>query len=107
MKKIVLLCTLGMSTSLLVSKMRKASRELNIDCSIIAVGEYELKKFEKEADIIMLGPQVKYLYNSLRKKINEEVEISFINEADYSTMNGKRILTQALGLIEKKDLCKK
>lgn len=68
MKKIVLLCTLGMSTSLLVSKMRKASRELNIDCSIIAVGEYELKKFEKEADIIMLGPQVKYLYNSLRKK---------------------------------------
>jgi len=27
-----------------------------------------LKKYEKEADIIMLGPQVRYLFNSLRKK---------------------------------------
>ena len=30
MKKVVLLCTLGMSTSLLVSKMRKAANELGI-----------------------------------------------------------------------------
>ena len=45
MKKVVLLCTLGMSTSLLVSKMRKAAKELGIDCSIVAIGEYELKKY--------------------------------------------------------------
>ena len=35
MKKVVLLCTLGMSTSLLVSKMRKAAKELGIECSIV------------------------------------------------------------------------
>ena len=33
MKKLVLLCTLGMSTVSLVSKMRKAAKELGIDCS--------------------------------------------------------------------------
>ena len=68
MKKVVLLCTLGMSTSLLVSKMRKAAKELEIDCSIVAIGEYELKKYEKEADIIMLGPQVRYLFNRIVKR---------------------------------------
>ena len=53
MKKLVLLCTLGMSTSLLVSKMRKAAKELGIDCSIVAIGEYDIKNYEKEADIII------------------------------------------------------
>ncbi len=36
-----------MSTSLLVSKMRKVAKELGIDCSIVAIGEYELKNMKK------------------------------------------------------------
>ena len=104
MKKVVLLCTLGMSTSLLVSKMRKAAKELGIDCSIVAIGEYELKKYEKEADIIMLGPQVRYLFNSLRKKVDSNIPITLINSGDYGTMNGKKVLNQALELIENKNL---
>ncbi|MDZ4994211.1 PTS sugar transporter subunit IIB [Clostridium perfringens] len=104
MKRIVLLCTLGMSTSLLVSKMRKAAEELNVDCSIVAIGESELKKYEKEADIIMLGPQVKYLSNKLKKRIGDNIPISLINSADYGTMNGKKVLNQALELIYNKEL---
>lgn len=104
MKRIVLLCTLGMSTSLLVSKMRKAAKELNVDCSIIAIGESELKKYEKEADIIMLGPQVKYLFNKLKKEVGHDIPISLINSADYGTMNGKKVLNQALELIYNKEL---
>ncbi len=106
MKKIVLLCTLGMSTSLLVSKMRKAAKELGVNCSIIAVGEYEFKKYEKEADIIMLGPQVRYLFNSLRKKVDSNIPITFINSSDYGTMNGNKILNQALELMDNKELSK-
>lgn len=104
MKKVVLLCTLGMSTSLLVSKMRKAANELGIDCSIVAIGEYELKKYEKEADIIILGPQVRYLFNSLRKKVDSNIPITLINSADYGTMNGNKILNQALALMDNKEL---
>ncbi|MDM0460602.1 PTS sugar transporter subunit IIB [Clostridium perfringens] len=104
MKKIVLLCTLGMSTSLLVSKMRKAAKELNIDCSITAIGEYDIKNYEKEADIIMLGPQVRYLFNRLRKIVDSDIPITLINSADYGTMNGNRILNQALALMDNKEL---
>ena len=120
MKKVVLLCTLGMSTSLLVSKMRKAAKELGIDCSIVAIGEYELKKYEKEADIII----VKFmghaglalatslsalictflLFYSLRKKIDSNIPITLINSADYGTMNGNKILNQALALMDNKEL---
>lgn len=104
MKKIVLLCTLGMSTSLLVSKMRKAAKKLNVECSIIAVGECELKKYENEADVIMLGPQVRYLTSRLRKKIGEDLPIGLIGSADYGTMNGEKVLIQALELIYKDEL---
>ena len=78
MKKVVLLCTLGMSTSLLVSKMRKAAKELGIDCSIVAIGEYELKKYEKEADIIMLdNMDIKTLKEAVKLIDNRaEVEAS-------------------------------
>ena len=36
MRKIVLLCAAGMSTSLLVNKMKKAAEEENYECSIAA-----------------------------------------------------------------------
>lgn len=104
MKNIVLLCTLGMSTSLLVSKMRKSAKDLGIDCSIVAVGEYEIKKIEEEVDVIMLGPQVRYLYNILKKKINKDIPIGLINSSDYGTMNGEKVLKQAFDLIREKDL---
>ncbi|MHC9344880.1 PTS sugar transporter subunit IIB, partial [Clostridium perfringens] len=51
-----------MSTSLLVSKMIKAAKELGIDCYIGAIGEYDIKNYEKEAHILILGPQVRYLF---------------------------------------------
>lgn len=104
MKNILLLCTSGMSTSLLVSKMRKAAKELNVDCSITAIGECELRKYEKEADVLLLGPQVKYLSNRLSKKFEGKFPVSLISSSDYGTMNGKNVLKQALKLIYDKDL---
>ena len=84
--------------------MRKAAKELGIDCSIVAIGEYDIKNYEKEADIIILGPQVRYLFNSLRKKIDSNIPITLINSADYGTMNGNKILNQALALMDNKEL---
>ena len=46
MKRILLVCSAGMSTSLLVSKMQAAAKAQGIDCTINAVGEAELKKHE-------------------------------------------------------------
>ncbi|MGG5462877.1 PTS sugar transporter subunit IIB [Clostridium sp. B9] len=104
MKNIVLLCTSGMSTSLLVSKMRKAAKELNFDCSITAIGECDLRKYEKKADVLLLGPQVKYLSNRLSKKFEGEFPVGLINSSDYGTMNGKNVLKQALELMNNQEL---
>ena len=57
---IMLCCASGMSTSLLVEKMKKAALEQGIEAEIWAVGANEVKANADKTDVILLGPQVKY-----------------------------------------------
>ena len=47
---------------------------------------------------------IRYLFNSLRKKVDSNIPITLINSADYGTMNGNKILNQALALMDNKEL---
>ncbi len=98
----MLVCVAGMSTSLLVSKMQKAAQEQNIEADIYAIAESEVEKVlaNKGADVLLLGPQVRYLKGSFETKYKEmKLPIDVINMADYGMMNGENVLKQALKLI--------
>ncbi len=97
MKRILLVCSAGMSTSLLVSKMQEAAKAKGVDCTIKAVGEAELKKHENEIDVLLLGPQVRFLLNKMKAKFEPlGIPVEVINTVDYGTMNGDKVLKQAL-----------
>ncbi len=99
MKKIVLLCAAGMSTSMLVTKMRKAAEELNYECDINAYGTSEASRVGEDADVILLGPQVRFELNKIKSLFpNKPVEA--IEMAAYGMMDGKKVLTTAIALIE-------
>ncbi|MEG0297157.1 MAG: PTS sugar transporter subunit IIB [Anaerorhabdus sp.] len=101
MKRIVLVCSAGMSTSLLVSKMEAAAKEQGVDCSIVAYGEAELKNHENEVDVLLLGPQVRFLINKLKAKFDPQgIPVEIINTIDYGTMNGAKVLKTALDLLK-------
>ncbi|MEG0366162.1 MAG: PTS sugar transporter subunit IIB [Coprobacillus sp.] len=98
---IMLCCASGMSTSLLVEKMKKSASEKGIQADIWAIGANEVKANADKADVILLGPQVKYA----QKKIEEEaagVPVGNIDMRDYGMMNGASVLQQAIDMIEKK-----
>ncbi|MGE8035161.1 PTS sugar transporter subunit IIB [Lysinibacillus sp. KCTC 33748] len=101
MKNIMLVCVAGMSTSLLVSKMQKAAQEQNIEADIYAIAESEVDKVlaTKMADVLLLGPQVRYLKGAFETKYKENFPIDVINMMDYGMMNGENVLNQALKLI--------
>ena len=68
MKKILLCCSAGMSTSLLVTKMKKSAEERGIEAEINAV---PLELFEENLplyDLFLLGPQVKFKKTDFQKK---------------------------------------
>ena len=59
---ILLCCAAGMSTSMVVRKMQEEAKKQGKNYKIKAV-DSELVKLEiKEADVVLIGPQVKYLF---------------------------------------------
>lgn len=101
MKKILLCCSSGMSTSLLVNKMRKVAEEHKVPVEINAIGLDRFETEVKEYDVILLGPQVKFKLDEF-KPIAEAhgKKIAVIDTRDYGTMDGKKVLSQAIKLIK-------
>ena len=101
MKKILLVSSAGMSTSLLVSKMQQAAKDKNIECLISATGESELKENMDGTNVILLGPQVRFLLSKIKKLVEPNgIAVDVINSVNYGTMNGELVLKQALDLIK-------
>jgi len=101
-KTIMLVCASGMSTSLLVSKMRKAAEEKGVDAEIFAVSasDVDANLAAKDVDILLLGPQVKYMLKEFQAKLADtNVKVDVINMQDYGMMKGEKVLTEALAAI--------
>lgn len=57
MKKIILLCSNGMSTSMMVAKMKEAAKKIGYDCTIAAYALSAASEVTADADCILIGPQ--------------------------------------------------
>ncbi|MEL8222979.1 PTS sugar transporter subunit IIB [Escherichia coli] len=72
MKKILLVCAAGMSTSMLVKRMidhaNAIALEVNISALSIAVAKGKIKN--KEVDVVLLGTQVR-----VQKQVIEAVDL--------------------------------
>ncbi|MDK6371127.1 PTS sugar transporter subunit IIB [Aerococcus urinae] len=103
MKTIMLVCNAGMSTSLLVTKMQKAAEKLdqNFDIFAIPLSEVEENVANKEIDVLLVGPQVKFMKNEYEKAYGDKIKVDSINMQDYGTMNGEKVLNAAIELMEK------
>lgn len=101
MYNILLVCSAGMSTSLLVTKMQKAAKENGIEAKIRAVAESDLRNNTEGIDILLLGPQVRYMLSKVKVLMEPKgVPVDVINSVDYGTMNGSKVLEQALSIIK-------
>lgn len=96
--KITLVCNAGMSTSMLVQRMQKAAKEKNMEVEIIAVPVTAIKP-DTDCDIIMLGPQVRHQMKSVQNIVNN-IPVAVIDMRAYGTMDGKKVLEDAIKIIE-------
>ncbi|NBI07208.1 PTS sugar transporter subunit IIB [Senegalia massiliensis] len=101
MINILLVCSAGMSTSMLVKKMQEAADKKNIEANVWAVGDAESQEESKKADIILLGPQVRYLEAKMKERVDNKKPVSVIDMLVYGTMNGEKALDNALKDYEK------
>jgi PTS system cellobiose-specific IIB component len=102
MTNIVLFCAAGMSTSMLISKMEKAAQARGLEVKVNAYPEAQVNKYVEDADVVLIGPQIRYALAKIKKVCDEKgVPVEPINPSDYGMMNGDKVLDQALRLIKK------
>ncbi|MBS3990948.1 MAG: PTS sugar transporter subunit IIB [Erysipelothrix sp.] len=97
MKSIVLLCSAGMSTNLLLKKMKLAALEFGVDVQIEALPlTADTSVFDK-ADVVLVGPQIRSELTKIQSVCQGKVDA--INIVDYGTMDGEKVLAHALRLL--------
>jgi len=100
MTKILLCCAAGMSTSMMVKKMREAATSKNIDVQIEATGLDGFDSHLAECDCVLLGPQIKYKLDDFKGVADAAGKpIAVINTMDYGMMKGDKVLSDALAMI--------
>lgn len=101
MKSIILACAAGMSTSIVVSKMKKEAENRGLNLNIYAIPEgsleEELDATSDEVLAILLGPQVRFMKEKA-KKLGEPkgIAVDVMDTMLYGTANGAKILDHAL-----------
>ena len=93
MKKILLACNAGLSTSMLVQKMKDSAEERKIDVEILAVSVNSINDY-LDYDVLLLGPQVRFLKDNIAEKVSMPVIV--IDTMDYGMLNGTKVLDNAL-----------
>lgn len=92
MKKIVLLCAAGMSTSILVRKMKEAAEVMEFACTIDAFAVSSAKEHQ-DADVILLGPQVRFNVDKVKKDV-PGVPVEAIDMTAYGMMDGAKVMNR-------------
>ena len=99
MKNILLVCAAGMSTSLLVNKMKAAAKDRGLEIEINALPVSECSSVIDKVDIVLLGPQVRFQKPQVDALVNGRIPVDVIDMRLYGTMNGKAILEQVIANI--------
>ncbi|MBP2623538.1 PTS sugar transporter subunit IIB [Streptococcus oricebi] len=99
-KEIMLVCAAGMSTSLMVTKMQNAAQERDLAAKIFAVPVPEAKEYlaQHSVDVLLLGPQVRYLLDGFKEDY-PEIPAEVIPMTDYGMMKGDKVLDLAVSLM--------
>ena len=93
MVNIILVCEHGASTSMLTDRMKDAAKQLGVDAVINAYPYTKLDELIDGADIVLLGPQVRFKKKTFDAKY---AEFMVIDTVDYGMMNGEKVLKTAL-----------
>ncbi|WP_323705577.1 PTS sugar transporter subunit IIB [Mammaliicoccus sciuri] len=100
MKKILLVCSAGMSTSMLVKKMQDTANKEGKDYEVEALALSETETKVDEVDVILLGPQVRFQKAQVEKVANGKVPVDVIDMQQYGMMDGEGVLKHAESLME-------
>lgn len=101
MKKILLCCSAGITTSLLVVKLRSEVEARGLDIEVDACSMLDAVNRLADTDLLLLGPQVGYAKGDFDETANAKgTVVDVIDAGDYARTNASAILDAALARLE-------
>lgn len=94
-KTIILTCNEGMSTSIMAGKMRQYAQSQGYELAVYAVNIGRIEEEAHKADLILLGPQVVYMQDTIVANIHSACPVLPINTQYFSKLDGKSALEDA------------
>lgn len=98
--KIMLACNAGMSTSLVVNRMKEAATEEGKEYKIWAVEQGEVQSELGNFDVLLLGPQIRHIQKRINKLVGDRAKVAVIDSQAYGMCDGKKVLAQAEALMK-------
>ncbi|KNC09906.1 PTS cellobiose transporter subunit IIC [Klebsiella sp. RIT-PI-d] len=95
-KTIVLMCNEGMSTSIMARKMSQFAESAGYPLTIYAINVGRLQEEYQKADLILLGPQLNYMRESISEEINHRCPVQPLDTGFFSKLDGKSAVLAAL-----------
>ena len=103
MIRVLIVCSWGMSTSLLVDSMLAAAVASRYELTVEALSAGEYAARVEECDVVLIAPQIRHLRKSIEKlAISVGKPVALIEPFHYATMNGQAVLEQVLHLLASK-----
>lgn len=98
--RIMLACASGMSTSMLVEKMKQAAKDAGKDYKIWAVAQEQVEEEIGNFDVLLLGPQIGIQLDRMKKLVGDAAPVAVIKPLDYGRLNGKAVVAAAEALVK-------
>ncbi|MGI2287061.1 PTS sugar transporter subunit IIB [Staphylococcus cohnii] len=93
--KVIMVCSGGMSSSMIVDAVKKEAAKENFDLEIVAVGTEAFENEIADYDLGLVAPQVRHRLDKF-KKIGETVNkpVDVIDPMGYTPIGAPKILKQ-------------
>ncbi len=101
---ILLICSLGMTSSLLEMKIAEEAKKRGIECKLDAISSAETNEHNNEKyDVVLIAPQIRYMTQDIIKNLKQDDAV-YVNIAptDYGMMNAENVLNDTLKALEEK-----
>lgn len=98
MINVLLVCSAGMSTSMLAKKMRDAAAAKGVEAQVRAVAEQVAADNIDEADVVLVGPQMRFKVEEFQKEYPNK-PVAAIDARNYGMMDGAAVMEEVLEML--------
>ncbi|WP_283272543.1 PTS sugar transporter subunit IIB [Spiroplasma sp. SV19] len=94
--RILLSCSFGFSTSILVKKMENYFKTKSYPFTVEALNETSAISVIENYDVILIGPQVSYLLKKFKAAANEQIPVYIMETRSYGLQKVDLIIEKML-----------